>query len=115
MWRWLASDAHLGEHSSKTFLKNSGNTVLDSATYGYSLSGQRLTFANALGTHAQYAYDNISQLKVATSTLDLDNSAFIGYRRSLVFDLLQSIIQGICCIRACAPWIGFPRSSTTLP
>jgi RHS repeat-associated protein len=59
-----------------TFLKNSGNSTMDSATYGYSLSGQRLTFTNAAGTHVQYAYDNISQLKVATSSVSTENRGY---------------------------------------
>ena len=33
-----------------TFLKNSGNTTLDSATYGYNAANQRTTFTNAAGT-----------------------------------------------------------------
>jgi RHS repeat-associated protein len=59
-----------------TFLKNSGNSTLDSATYGYSLSGQRLTFTNAAGTYVQYSYDNISQLKVGTSSVSSENRGY---------------------------------------
>jgi RHS repeat-associated protein len=59
-----------------TFLNNSANSTMDSATYGYSLSGQRLTFTNALGTYVQYGYDNISQLKVGTSSVSSENRGY---------------------------------------
>jgi RHS repeat-associated protein len=59
-----------------TFLNNSANSTMDSATYGYSLSGQRLTFTNAVGTYVQYSYDNISQLKVGTSSLSSENRGY---------------------------------------
>lgn len=59
-----------------TFLKNSGNTVLDSATYGYNTSGQRLTFTNAAGTYVAYNYDNIGQLIVGTSSVGTENRGY---------------------------------------
>jgi RHS repeat-associated protein len=59
-----------------TFLKNSGNANLDFATYGYNLAGQRLTFTNAAGTYVQYSYDNISQLKVGTSSVSSEDRGY---------------------------------------
>ncbi|HEY5915235.1 MAG TPA: hypothetical protein VJA21_31970, partial [Verrucomicrobiae bacterium] len=59
-----------------TFLKNSGNTVLDSASYGYNLAGQRLNFTNAGGTFVQYGYDNIGQLKVADSSVNTEDRGY---------------------------------------
>ena len=56
-----------------TFLENSGNTVLDSATYGYNSANQRLTFTNAAGTYVSYSYDNIGQLAVGTSSVTTED------------------------------------------
>src|SRR5205085_161042 len=51
-----------------TWLRTSGGTNLDSATYGYDAAGRRTTFTNAGGTYYVYTYDPIGQLRVATSS-----------------------------------------------
>jgi RHS repeat-associated protein len=48
-----------------TFLKNSGNTTLDSATYVYNLAGQRTQMGRTDSSTVTYTYDRISQLKTA--------------------------------------------------
>jgi RHS repeat-associated protein len=59
-----------------TYLKNSGNTVLDSAVYGYNQANQRNAFTNAAGTYVQYAYDPIGQLKVADSSVNTEDRGY---------------------------------------
>jgi RHS repeat-associated protein len=59
-----------------TYLDNSSSSVLDSAIYGYNLAGQRTAFTNAAGTYVQYTYDNIGQLKVATSSTSSENRGY---------------------------------------
>ena len=51
-----------------TYLKNSSDTTLDSAAYGYNKGNQRVTWTNASGTHVSYAYDGIGQLTNDTGT-----------------------------------------------
>jgi RHS repeat-associated protein len=48
-----------------TSLKNSGNTVLNSHTYGYNVGNQRIALTNFAGDYRQYTYDRIGQLKTA--------------------------------------------------
>ena len=60
-----------------TILKNSGGTNLDAAEYGYNVGNQRTTFTNAAGTHVSYTYDNISQLKVASSSVSTENRGYL--------------------------------------
>ena len=59
-----------------TFLNNSGNTVLDSSTYGYNAANQRTTFTNAAGTYVGYTYDKIGQLKVADSSVNGEDRGY---------------------------------------
>jgi YD repeat-containing protein len=59
-----------------TYLDNSANSVLDSAIYGYNQANQRTAFTNAAGTYVQYTYDNIGQLKVATSSVSSENRGY---------------------------------------
>lgn len=49
-----------------TVLKTSGNTVLDSESYGYNQGNQRLAETNTAGDFRTYTYDNIGEL---TTTL----------------------------------------------
>ena len=58
------------------YLKNSGNSVLDSATYGYNAANQRTTFTNAAGTFVQLAYDRIGQLTVADSSVNTEDRGY---------------------------------------
>jgi RHS repeat-associated protein len=60
-----------------TWLKNSGNTALDSATYGYNTANQRTTFTNAAGTNVSYTYDSIGQLKAADSSLNTEDRGYV--------------------------------------
>jgi len=48
-----------------TTLKNSGNSVLNSHTYGYNLGSQRTSLTNTAGDYRNYTYDKIGQLKTA--------------------------------------------------
>jgi RHS repeat-associated protein len=48
-----------------TALKNSGNTALNSHTYGYNVGNQRIALTNFAGDYRQYTYDKIGQLKTA--------------------------------------------------
>ena len=65
MWRW-----------ERTYFENSGNTVLDFAGYGFNLAGQRTAYTNLAGTYVLYSYDNIGQLKVATSSAGSENRGY---------------------------------------
>ena len=60
-----------------TLLNNSGGTTLDAAEYGYDLAGQRTTYTNAGGTYVHYSYDNIGQLKVATSSSATEDRGYV--------------------------------------
>jgi YD repeat-containing protein len=59
-----------------TFLKTSGGSILDSATYGYNTANQRTTFTNAGGTYVLYSYDNIGQLTVADSSVNTEDHGY---------------------------------------
>jgi RHS repeat-associated protein len=61
---------------SGTYLDNSGNSVLDSAAYGYNKANQRTAFTNTAGTYVLYSYDNIGQVKVATSSVSSENRGY---------------------------------------
>ena len=65
MWHW-----------ERTYFENSGNTVLDFAGYGFNLAGQRTAYTNLAGTYVLYSYDNIGQLKVATSSAGSENRGY---------------------------------------
>jgi YD repeat-containing protein len=58
-----------------TYLKNSGNTTLDSALYGYDAANERTSYTNAAGTNYLYSYDLIGQLRVANSSVALRTAA----------------------------------------
>jgi RHS repeat-associated protein len=60
-----------------TYLDTSGDTVLDSAVYGYNKANQRTTFTNAAGTYYQFSYDNIGQLKVADSSVNAEDRGYL--------------------------------------
>ena len=59
-----------------TYLDNSASSLLDSAVYGYNTASQRTAFTNAAGTYVLYSYDNIGQLKVATSSVSTENRGY---------------------------------------
>ena len=59
-----------------TFLNNSGNTTLDSSTYGYNAANQRTTFTNAAATYVGYTYDKIGQLKIADSSVNTEDRGY---------------------------------------
>ena len=69
-----------------TWLKTSGSTVLDAATYGYNALFQRTTVTNAAGTNVAYQYDPLGQLTVATSSTALENR---GYSYDAAWNLNQ--------------------------
>ena len=80
-----------------TYLENSGNTVLDSAVYGYNKANQRTAFTNAAGTYVQFAYDNIGQLIVATSSVGSETR---GYGYDPAWNLHQLTNNGTTTILA---------------
>jgi RHS repeat-associated protein len=45
-----------------TYLKNSGNTILNKHVYGYNGGNQRTAVTNTMGNFVNYAYDSIGQL-----------------------------------------------------
>ncbi len=59
-----------------TWLNNSTNGTLDSATYGYNTGNQRTTFTNAAGTYLGYTYDPIGQLKIADSSVNTEDRGY---------------------------------------
>lgn len=59
-----------------TLLITGSGATLDSAIYGYNAAGQRTAFTNAAGTYVQYTYDNIGQLKTATSSVSTENRGY---------------------------------------
>jgi YD repeat-containing protein len=59
-----------------TWLKQSDNTVLDSAAYGNNAGNQRTTFTNAAGVYVGYGYDNIGQLTVADSSVNTEDRGY---------------------------------------
>jgi RHS repeat-associated protein len=59
-----------------TLLVAGNGSTLDSAIYGYNVAGQRTAFTNAAGTYVQYTYDNIGQLKTATSSMSSENRGY---------------------------------------
>ena len=61
---------------SGTYLDNSAHSILDSAVYGYNTASQRTAFTNAAGTYVLYSYDNIGQLKLATSSVSTENRGY---------------------------------------
>ena len=60
-----------------TWLNNSTNGTLDSATYGYNTGNQRTTFTNAAGTYLGYTYDPIGQLKIADSSVNTEDRRYV--------------------------------------
>jgi YD repeat-containing protein len=67
-----------------TLLNNSGNTTLDSASYGYNVGNQRTASTNAAGAHVSYTYDKIGQLTIADSST---NSEDRGYAYAAAWNL----------------------------
>jgi RHS repeat-associated protein len=59
-----------------TWLKNSGGTVLDSATYGYNQGNQRTAYTNAANTNL-FTYDNIGQLTSDTTYISAENRGYL--------------------------------------
>jgi RHS repeat-associated protein len=51
-----------------TFLKDSGNSILNSHSYGYNAGHQRISMTNFAGNYWSYTYDNSGQLKTATGS-----------------------------------------------
>jgi len=59
-----------------TYLKNSGNTVLDSYSYIYNPSNQRTSLTRADASTVAYKYDPIGQLKVADSSVNTEDYGY---------------------------------------
>ena len=59
-----------------TVLKNSGNSTLDAALYGYNAGNQRTAYTNAAGAYYHYTYDPIGQLTVGTSSTSSENRGY---------------------------------------
>ena len=75
-----------------TILKDSGNSALDSAVYGYNQDNQRTAFTNAAGTYVQYGYDRIGQLKLADSSVNTEDR---GYAYDASWNLTSRTNNGI--------------------
>jgi RHS repeat-associated protein len=60
-----------------TYLKNSGNTVLDSYAYSYDAANQRTNLLRADAITVAYTYDPIGQLTLANSSFNSDDRAYI--------------------------------------
>ena len=74
-----------------TWLKTSGNTILDASVYGYNAGNQRTANTNATGTNILYKYDRIGQLKLADSS---DNTEDRGYNYDAAWNLNQRTNAG---------------------
>ena len=59
-----------------TYLKNSGNTVLDSYVYIYNPANQRTNVARTDASTVAYKYDNIGQLKVADGSVSTEDRGY---------------------------------------
>jgi len=59
-----------------TYLKNSGNTILDSYGYTYNVANQRGTLARTDGSSVNYTYDLIGQLKIADSSVNTEDRGY---------------------------------------
>ena len=59
-----------------TWLKDSGNTVLDSAEYAYNTGNQRTGLTRGDSSTESYAYDRIGQLKVADSSVTAEDRGY---------------------------------------
>src|SRR5439155_859179 len=72
-----------------TVLKNSsGNSVLNSHSYGYNLGNQRTALTNTLGDYRSYGYDKIGQLKTAIGKDNLaraDTNTATAYLPDVVY------------------------------
>lgn len=74
-----------------TWLKTSGNVILDASTYGYNAGNQRTANTNATGANILYKYDRIGQLKLADSS---DNTEDRGYAYDAAWNLTQRTNNG---------------------
>jgi YD repeat-containing protein len=59
-----------------TYLKNSGNAVLDSYEYGYNQGNQRTGVTRADASTVSYGYDKIGQLKTADSSVNSEDRGY---------------------------------------
>ena len=69
-----------------TYLKNSGNSVLDSYTYAYNAGNQRTNIVRTDGSYVDYAYDNIGQLKTAKGKESGGSTNRLQEQLSYVYD-----------------------------
>jgi len=60
-----------------TYLKNSGNTTLDSYAYVYDPANERTNLTRADASTVAYKYDNIGQLKVADSSVNAEDWGYL--------------------------------------
>jgi RHS repeat-associated protein len=75
-----------------TMLNNSSGATLDAATYGYNTANQRTNFLNAAGTNVAFTYDDIGQLKIATSSVAAENR---GYAYDAAWNLNDRTNNGV--------------------
>ena len=70
---------------SGTYLKNNGNTNLNSHLYGYNSGNQRTALPNTSGDYRNYGYDNIGQLKTAFG-YESNNTARLNEKLGYLYD-----------------------------
>jgi RHS repeat-associated protein len=75
-----------------TYLKNSGNTTLDSYLYVYDPANERTNLTRADASTVAYAYDKIGQLKIADSSV---NSEDRGYTYDAAWNLSYRTNNGV--------------------
>jgi len=61
---------------SATYLKNSGNTTLDSYAYIYDPANERTNLTRADSSTVKYSYDKIGQLKIADSSVNTEDRGY---------------------------------------
>jgi len=59
-----------------TWLKNSGNSILDAYEYAYNPASQRTNLTRADASGVAYVYDRLGQLKVANSTVNSEDQGY---------------------------------------
>jgi hypothetical protein len=60
-----------------TYLKNSGNTTLDSYAYVCDPANERTNLTRADNSTVAFNYDNIGQLKIATSSVSTEDRGYL--------------------------------------
>src|SRR5439155_14419655 len=75
-----------------TKLLTSASVILDAVEYGYNCANERTAYTNAAGTYVLCSCDNISQIKVATSSVSSENR---GYFYDAAWNLNRRTNNGV--------------------